>query len=258
MDFAVKVHQTVVPKGKIEVFWLGQAGFLIKTDSGKHIAIDPYFSDCVERLIPEEGLGFKRLMPPLCAADALEFDTLIISHEHYDHFDVDSIEDMMKNGRTVVYTNAAAAKQMIDMGIDASRIRVMEKGVPVALDDCTLLPVDCDHGELAPDAMGIILEFPNIQLYYAGDTALTPDRLQEPIDARPDVAILPINGAFGNLDSKGAAEYAALLKCRYLIPCHFWTFPLHFGEPMSLIRCMPELAPECTLKMLCQGESALF
>ena len=243
MDFLANINQVKVPDGKIAVFWLGQAGFLIKTDSEKLIAIDPYFSHCVERLIPEEGLGFKRLMPPLCAADDLVFDILIISHEHYDHFDVDAIEDMMKNGRTIVYTNSAAAAQMIDMGIDASRVRVMEKGRPITLDDCMLLPVDCDHGELAPEAMGVILEFPHVKLYYAGDTALTPDRLQVPLMARPDVAILPINGAFGNLDSKAAAEYAAMLKCHFLIPCHFWTFPLHYGDPMSLIRLLPELAP---------------
>jgi L-ascorbate 6-phosphate lactonase len=258
MDFTCKVNQTTVPKGIIAVFWLGQAGFLIKTDSGRLIAIDPYFSNCVERLIPEEGQGFKRLMPAPCAADALVFDTLIISHEHYDHFDVDAIEDMMKNGRTIVYTNSVAAAQMIGMGIDASRICVMEKGHPITLDDSILLPVDCDHSELAPEAMGVILEFSRVKLYYAGDTALTPNRLHVPLEAQPDVAILPINGAFGNLDSKSAAEYAALLKCRFLIPCHFWTFPLHLGEPMSLIRLMPELAPVCTLKMLCQGESALF
>ncbi|MGI5918705.1 MAG: MBL fold metallo-hydrolase [Christensenellales bacterium] len=258
MDFSKKVYQTTVQKGQIAVFWLGQAGFLIKTDSGKLIAIDPYFSDCVERLIPEEGLGFKRLMPALCAADDLVFDTLIISHEHYDHFDVDAINDMMKNGRTVVYTNSVAATQMIDIGLDASRVHVLEKARPVTLEDCTLLPVDCDHGALAPEAMGVILEFPHVKLYYAGDTALTPDRLQVPLKTLPDVAILPINGAFGNLDSKAAAEYAAMLKCRFLIPCHFWTFPLHYGEPMRLIRLLPELAPECTLKMLCQGESALF
>jgi L-ascorbate 6-phosphate lactonase len=258
MDFACRVHRTTVPEGKIAVFWLGQAGFLIKTDLGKLIAIDPYFSDCVERLIPEEGYGFKRLMPAPCAADALVFDTLIITHEHYDHFDVDAMEDMMKNGHTIVYTNSVAAKQMIDMGIDAARVRVMEKGHPIALEGGTLLPVDCDHGELAPQALGVILEFAHIKLYYAGDTALTPDRLRVPLEAQPDVAILPINGAFGNLDSKSAAEYAALLKCRFLIPCHFWTFPLHLGDPMSLIRFMPELAPACTLKMLCQGESAFF
>lgn len=39
----------------------------------------------MERLIPEEGLGFKRLMPPPCEAGELDTDVLIISHEHNDH-----------------------------------------------------------------------------------------------------------------------------------------------------------------------------
>ncbi|MGI6162173.1 MAG: MBL fold metallo-hydrolase [Christensenellales bacterium] len=258
MDFTKKVQQTTVPEGKIAVFWLGQAGFLIKTAADKLIAIDPYFSDCVERLIPEEGYGFKRIMPALCDADALIFDTLIISHEHYDHFDVDAIEDMMKNRRTEVYTNSPAAAQMRDMELEISRIHVMEKNSRIDLGDFTLLPVDCDHGELAPQAMGVILEFPSVKLYYAGDTALSPERLQQAISERPDVAILPINGAFGNLNSEQAAKYADMLGASVCIPCHFWTFPLHMGDPMSLIRLMPELAPNCELKLLHQGECVFF
>ena len=58
MKFMERVRGTQVEKDSAAVFWLGQAGFLIKTAEGRQIVIDPYFSDCVERLIPEEGLGF--------------------------------------------------------------------------------------------------------------------------------------------------------------------------------------------------------
>lgn len=57
MKFMDRVRGTRVEKDSAAVFWLGQAGFLIKTAEGRQIVIDPYFSDCVERLIPEEGLA---------------------------------------------------------------------------------------------------------------------------------------------------------------------------------------------------------
>jgi L-ascorbate 6-phosphate lactonase len=258
MNFVNKVKQAVVPDGHVAVFWLGQAGFLIKTASGKLTAIDPYFSDYVERTVPEEGYGFKRLMPALCDADELIFDNLLISHEHGDHLDGDAIADMMKNGRTVVYTNAPSAKIMLEMGLDSSRINTLEKNQPVNLSQFTLIPVDADHGDLAPEALGFILEFPFIKLYYSGDTALSSERLSVPLEMKPDVSILPINGAFGNLDSLQAAKYAAMLNTKVCIPCHFWTFPLHLGNPLDMINHMKELAPSCKLAMLCQGESILL
>ena len=254
--FAERVRQTQVKQGEAAIFWLGQAGFLIKTAGGRQIAIDPYFSDCVQRLIPEEGLGFKRLMPPPCGVSELDLDVLIISHEHYDHFDVDAVCELVKD-KTSIYTNSVVAAQMKEMGIDCRRIHIMQKGVKERLSECELLPVDCDHGELAPEALGFLLDFGNFTLYYAGDTCLNPERLQIPIEQQPEVAILPINGAFGNMNGKEAARYAGMLKCRVCIPCHFWTFPLHYGNPQEMIACIGEEAPYCELVLLCQGEGYL-
>lgn len=144
------------------------------------------------------------------------------------------------------------------MGMDMRRVHVLEKGERVDLDDCALLPVDCDHGALAPEALGFVLDFGRTRIYYAGDTALTCDRLSVPISLRPEVAILPINGAFGNLDGIQAAEYAGKLGCRICIPCHFWTFPLHHGDPQQIIDAIGKKAPDCQLRLLCQGEGTLL
>ena len=256
MDFVRRVNETRPAAGKVALFWLGQAGFLLKTASGQIIAIDPYFSDHVMRT--ENNIGFKRLTPPPCAADAIEFDALLISHEHGDHFDVEAIADIMKNGRTQVYTNAPVAEGMRKLGMDMARVHVLEKGAPVEIGDCRLLPVDCDHGTLAPEALGFVLDFGFTRVYYAGDTALSYDRLRVPMELRPEVAILPINGAFGNLDGRQAAEYAGRLGCKICVPCHFWTFPLHHGDPQQIIDTIGACAPECRLQLLCQGEGALL
>ncbi|MDD3347446.1 MBL fold metallo-hydrolase [Oscillibacter sp.] len=256
MNFPEAVEGQAVKPGQAAVFWLGQAGFLIKTAGGRKIAIDPYLSNCVQRLIPEEGDGFKRLMPPPCEAKELDLDVLLISHEHNDHFDVDAIGDLVRE-KTQVYTNCVVAAQMEEMGFAADQIHVLHKGQAEALGECTLLPVDCDHGELAPEALGFLLDFGFGRLYYAGDTALTLSRLAVPLAMRPEVAILPINGAFGNLNGVEAARYAGLLGCRVCIPCHFWTFPLHHGDPQQIIESIGALAPRCRVQMLCQGEGCL-
>lgn len=251
MKFMENVRNTVVKEMEAAIFWLGQAGFLIKTAQGKQIAIDPYFSDCVLRI--ENMRGFKRLMPPPCEAAELDLDVLIMSHEHNDHFDVDSVKDLVKE-KTHVYTNCVVAAQLEQMGFDMTRVHVAKKGTCVEVGEFTLHTVDCDHGPFTPEALGFILDFGFSKLYYAGDTSLSLDRLEVPLSIQPEVAILPINGAYGNLDGLQAAKYAGMLKCKACIPCHFWTFPLHHGDPQDIIDHIEEDAPGCELVMLCQGE----
>ena len=80
MNFVQEYQSTQVEAGHVQLFWLGQAGFLLKTASDRAIAIDPYFSDHVMRTL--NNIGFKRMTPPPCAADDIVFDVLLISHEH--------------------------------------------------------------------------------------------------------------------------------------------------------------------------------
>ena len=190
-------------------------------------------------------------------AEEAEFDALVISHEHPDHFDVHAIGCFLDNGHTEIYTNCTVVSQLRGMGADLSRVHELHKGEAVQLPECSLLPVDCDHGELAPEALGLLFDFGFTRVYYAGDTSLTLDRLQTPLARKPEIAILPINGAYGNLDSQEAAHYAGLLEAKVCIPCHFWTFALHGGDPQKLIDCIGDEAPGCKLAMLCQGECYL-
>ncbi|MCE5343910.1 MAG: MBL fold metallo-hydrolase [Eubacteriales bacterium] len=255
MEFMQRVNHTSVPKGSVAIFWLGQAGFLLKTHELHTIMIDPYFSEYVQRVFPEMGQGFKRLMPPPCRAEEVNADVLLISHEHADHFDVDSFALLMDNGKTQVYTSRNVSAQMETLGLNVARVTTVCKSDSVQiLPECKLRAIDCDHGDLSPDALGFLLDFGFETIYFAGDTALTPARLKDALQAQPDIALLPINGAFGNLNGVLAARYAAMLNCKVLIPCHFWTFPLHHGDPQELIEAMDKEAPGVALHLLCQGE----
>ena len=58
---SVKDSVLNAPLGKTWLFWMGQAGFIIKSAEGKLLGVDLYLSECVE---PVEGhVGYHRLMP---------------------------------------------------------------------------------------------------------------------------------------------------------------------------------------------------
>ena len=98
-DLAIKILSAEM--GRTHIFSAGQAGFIIKTSEGKLIAIDLYLSECVERL--EGHMGYKRMIPKVLGADELEFDAVVCTHPHWDHFDVDSVPAMIANCRTRLY-----------------------------------------------------------------------------------------------------------------------------------------------------------
>ena len=116
MRFSKYIETVNVPENKVAVFWLGQAGFALKTHGGKLIAIDPYLTNYVRESIPEEGDAFKRLTAPLFDPDEIAFDILLSSHEHGDHFDINAMPELMTE-KTAVYANAdsiAAAKAAVN------------------------------------------------------------------------------------------------------------------------------------------------
>jgi len=73
----------------IQVTWIGHAAFLIQA-GGLNILTDPMFG---ERASPVSFGGPKRLAPPgIALKDLPRIDAVIISHNHYDHLDADSVK----------------------------------------------------------------------------------------------------------------------------------------------------------------------
>jgi L-ascorbate 6-phosphate lactonase len=257
MDFLEKFGKVEPEEKEAAVVWIGQAGFLIKTHLKKVILIDPYLSDYANRsLRKENGQGFRRMTAPLFEPDKIKADILLCSHEHQDHLDIDAIPGLLKNETISCYTNVASIGELKKNGIDASRFKVLKKGETYKFDEFILTAADCDHGERTPEALGFMLDFGFSVVYYSGDTSYNKERLGDIINHKVDVALLPINGAFGNLNAKEAAELANDIGAKLCIPHHFWTFPAHsapMGNPGDALKEFPKHAPYCTLNLATPG-----
>ncbi len=223
-DFATKV---LTARGT-SVFSVGQAGFIIKSSSGQLLAIDLYLSECVERV--EGNSGFKRLLPKILESDELKFDVVICTHPHLDHFDIDSVPEMMGGG-TKLYVSADCEKlvKQLQMEYYSSAITYVGPGDHHTVGDFDITFVNCDHGTGAPDAVGVVVEADGKTIYEAGDTCLRLDRIEEIIQPL-DVLIAPINGAFGNLNEGDCSVLAENLKPAITVPCHYGMFASHHGD----------------------------
>lgn len=251
-DFAVRVLTQPVGPENLGVFFLGQAGFLLKTAGGKLIAIDPYLSDCCHRYF-----GFKRLMPRILEPEDLQLDLLLISHSHYDHFDPDSVPVLLSGGKTKLVAAKDVEAECQRLGLKGD-ITYLSCGDSACADGVTVTGVPCDHGELAPDALGLLVEAAGKKIYYMGDTAYRPEYLDSPLFRDLDLLILPINGAFGNLNEEQAARVIGTLKPKLAVPCHYWNFAEHGGDPGLFQKKMEQLAPDCAYLLMAQAEGVLI
>lgn len=248
-NIALKIASTAVKNGEVAVFFLGQAGFVLKTASGKLIATDLYLSDCCERYF-----GFKRLMPHIISADEIIFDYVVASHAHYDHFDPDSIPVLLGNGKTKFIGAIDTKEECERLGIK-DNLTFVAVGDKVELEDgATLTAVRCDHGKDTPHAVGLLFEIDGKKIYMMGDTSYRPEWLDDESIKGVDLLILPINGAFGNLNSAEAAKVAGTLNPKLAVPCHYWNFAEHYGSPYEFMSEMKDNCPDVPYTLMRQGE----
>ncbi len=253
-QLAKSIRETVVNPGNLAIFWLGQAGFVYKTSEGTVLYVDPYLTDSVHRQLSHELYGFKRIMMAPIAPEEVETDYIVCTHAHADHLDIDLVAVLADDGRVTFVGAPDCEAGFMAQGIPAERRITMTLGQPLMCGDVRLLPVAADHGDLAPDALGLVLEAEGIRVWQVGDSAYRPDMWQDVFALGIDVLIPPINGAFGNLNPIEAARLAGDCRARIAIPCHFWMFAEHGGDPAAFLGECRIYAPETQACLMSQGE----
>ena len=82
------------------IIWIGHSTFLIKK-AGTVILTDPIFSD---RASPFKNIGPERLIPPVIPLKELpRIDFVTVSHNHYDHLDINSLKKISKLNPDAVF-----------------------------------------------------------------------------------------------------------------------------------------------------------
>ena len=250
-EFALKL--LTAQAEKIHLFFLGQAGYVIRSSSGQFLAVDLYLSDCVERI--EGHIGFKRLLPKILSPFDVAFDCIVTTHPHMDHFDMDVIPELMYSSHSKLFASVDCRKMIQKLEMTDDRVIYVKPGEQYQAGDFKLSFVNCDHGTGAPDAVGLIIEVDEKRIYYVGDTCLRLDWVEElRTFGEIDVMIAPINGAYGNLNEKECAELSQALKPKMTIPCHYGMFASHGGDPGKFLDIMKERCPGNQILLMAQGE----
>jgi L-ascorbate metabolism protein UlaG (beta-lactamase superfamily) len=130
------------PESGLRITWIGHSSILIEID-GKRILTDPVWS---ERASFSKSFGPKRFFEaPIALDDLPALDAIIVSHDHYDHFDEATIKHFI-NLSVPFYTSLGVGFYLEKWGIAKDRITEMDWGDTAKLgDDMTITTTPTRH-----------------------------------------------------------------------------------------------------------------
>ena len=250
----------VVPLSRAAVQYVGHATVLVDL-GGVRLLTDPLLRNRVAHL---------RRAAKVDPGALRGVDAVLISHLHYDHLDLPSLE---KLGREMPVVAPRGAGALIRRKAGVRNVVELRAGEEIAIGAVTVRATRADHdtGRLPlgtqAEPLGYMIEGDGRSVYFAGDT----DLFDEMADLGPvDVALLPIWGwgptmGPGHMDPTRAAQAAALLRAGIAIPIHWGTYyPIHLGmqgppgflttPPALFEEAIAEQAPGTSVRVLAPGE----
>jgi L-ascorbate metabolism protein UlaG (beta-lactamase superfamily) len=231
---------------RITAAWLGHATVLINF-FGIKILTDPVLFPRIGMRLPGLTLGPKRLTAPaLTIHDLPKIDIVLLSHAHFDHFDMQTLHRLARS------TTAITAHRTSDLlrwtrFRDVSELRWNEsKSVTTLAGKIDIVAFRVKHwgARMRRDTFrgynGYVLEKNNRRILFGGDTAMSDSFAELRASGPIDLAILPI-GAYNpwvhsHCTPEQAVKMADEAGAHFIMPVHHQTFRLSsegFREPIE-------------------------
>jgi len=227
------------------LWFLGQAGYAIRS-CGKTVAIDPYLTDSAGHGDP----GTTRRFPAPVAPDQLRADIYIVTHDHTDHLDPETIAGYRHKEETIFVAPRLACRKLAKLGIPERNIRRVDSGETAVVDGVTLTGVYAIPNEPgAIDTAGYLVRFGNGRsVYHTADTDFSDVLLA----AAPkcEVLLTCINGKWGNLNVHQAAKLTKKVRPRYAIPNHYDMMAANSENPEAFVFFLSREAPDIEIRIL--------
>jgi L-ascorbate metabolism protein UlaG (beta-lactamase superfamily) len=232
----------------VELFWLGQAGFLVRSP-GLNFVIDPYLSDQLAQKYRGQIFSHTRLMaPPISVLELPRLDFVFCTHHHGDHLDIPTIREIA--GRfpsTRFIVPAASAPEAAGAGLKKRQIVWAEAESEIRLSDTLkVTPIKAAHESFEYDQLGrdrflgYLFRVEAGLIYHSGDTVRYPGLMERIIQSGPLLALLPVNGRRpelrekkipGNFTLPEAVQFGLDAKIPAVIAHHFGMFAFNTIEP---------------------------
>jgi len=235
------------PSPGLRAMWIGHAGVLVEMD-GFRFFVDPVFSEYAS---PFSFIGPKRFHPPpIALADLPKIDAVMISHDHYDHLDMETVKHLGAKG-TLFFVPLGVGAHLEAWDIPDAQIIELEWGESKAIGEITIVSTPTrhysgrglfDYKETFWSSWSIM--GPKHRVFYSGDTGFSDHFQKIGNQFGPfDLSIIKV-GAYGpgdswldiHMDPEHAVEAHLAVQGRRLLPVHWATFNMaihDWDEPIK-------------------------
>jgi L-ascorbate metabolism protein UlaG (beta-lactamase superfamily) len=235
---------------RLAVSWFGHSTALLEID-GYRVLTDPVWSD---RCSPSDIVGPQRLHPPPVQLEALPaVDAVVISHDHYDHLDIDTVLALAHTQRAPFFVPLGVGAHLRAWGIPERRIVELDWDQSARVDELTVTCMPARHfsGRFLDRNTTLWASWafigPSHRAYFGGDTGYTKSFAQIGADHGPfDLTLMPIgayNTAWPDIHMNPEEAVRAHLdvtnaRSGLLVPIHWGTFrlaPHPWAEPVERV-----------------------
>ena len=201
---------------------------------------------------------------PLPAEPLSDLSAALVSHVHYDHFDLPSLRSL---GAGTPVVAPRGTRRLVRGFADVHEVNV---GDEVRFGGVTVRATHAEHRGArllmrSVPSLGFVVSGSRT-IYFAGDTDLFEG--MSALAGSLDLALLPVAGwgskvGAGHLDPERAARALALLEPRMAVPIHWGTLSLPrrpaSAEPAETFRrTAAEVAPDVDVRVLQPGAELTF
>jgi len=232
------------------LYRLGHSTLLLKL-RGEFWLTDPVFA---ERASPFRRVGPKRFHAPPIAREALPpLRGVILSHDHYDHLDRDTVLALAATTGVFV-TTLGVGDRLIEWGIDAKKVRQLDWWQSIDIDGLTLTATPAQHfsgrslfdGNSTLWASWVIVD-DDLRVFFSGDTGYFDGFRTIGERLGPFDVTLIETGAYDpqwpyvHMQPEETVQAHIDLRGRTLIPIHNGTFDLamhRWQEPFERVTAL--------------------
>ncbi len=229
------------------LYRLGHSTMLLKL-RGQFWLTDPVFA---ERASPFRRFGPKRFhAPPIALADLPPLRGVILSHDHYDHLDRETVLALAET-TSVFLTPLGVGDRLIEWGIDAAKVRQFDWWQGTTIDGLEFTAAPAQHfsgrslfdGNSTLWASWVIVDG-DLRVFFSGDTGYfdgfkTIGERLGPFDVTLlETGAYDAQWPYVHMQPEHTVQAHIDLRGKWLVPVHNGTFDLamhHWHEPFERV-----------------------
>ena len=249
------------PVEGLRAIWLGHSSVYIELD-GLRLLVDPVFSDYASPFI---GIGPERSHPPPIALAGLpDIDAVLISHDHYDHLDMQTVQYLSSMG-THFLVPLGAGSHLDEWNVPKDQITELDWWESTEVRGVTVICTPAQHyssrgifdyKETFWSSWSVV--GPEHRVFYSGDSGFSNHFQSIGEQFGPfDLSIIKI-GQYGpgvswiysHMDPEQAVEAHLAVRARRMLPVSWATFNIAFHDWDEPIRRAVNAASEKNIDLV--------